>query len=141
MLWSLETKVGAKVGTKKIALNCDYDARVPRLVRQRDVPSRNSEDVVTNSRGRKMFNLMTKHDLLLTNGKICGDMKGRYTCFQWNGASAIDYLIIQSDLFTRINYFKFGKFNWASGHAHITAAIAVDIAKYREVPSECKKSL
>ena len=58
---------------------------------------------------------------------------------EWNGASEVDYFMIQTDLFTRINYLKVGQFNWASDHAHITADIAVDIAKYREVPAEWKK--
>ena len=47
--------------------------------------------------------------------------------------------MMQNDLFTRINYFKVGQFNWVSDHAHITADITVDIAKYREVPAEWKK--
>ena len=60
-----------------MALNSDLDIPVPGIISKRDVLSRNSEDVVTNSRGRKLLNPMTNHDLLLTNGRVCGDLKGR----------------------------------------------------------------
>ena len=47
--------------------------------------------------------------------------------------------MIQSDLFTRINYSKVGQLNWASDHAHITVDIAEVITKYCEVPTEWNK--
>ena len=137
VIGDINDRVGTKV-EKQITLNFDHETP-PGIVSKRDVPSRNSEDVVTNYRVRKLSNLMTNHHLLLTSDRLCVDLKGRYTCCQWNGASAVDYLMIQSDLFNRINYFKVGQFNWASDHAHITADIAVDIVKYREVPAEWKK--
>ena len=60
------------------------------------VTNRLSEDTVVNSRGRQLLQLMTNHDLLIVNGRVCGDMRGRYTCCQWNGSSVVDMLLIHT---------------------------------------------
>ena len=76
---------------------------------------------------------------ILANGRSCGDLTGKYTCCQWNGQSVVDVFMAQSDVLSRINYFKIGKFDWYSDHAPISVDLSVDIAKYIEPPVEWKK--
>ena len=49
------------------------------------------------------------------------------------------YVLAQCDLIPRINYFRVGQFDWMSDHAFISTDVAVDIAKYKDIPSEWKK--
>ena len=138
IIGDLNARIGVK-NKSRITLNIDQDIPVPGLVSKSELPSRNSEDRTVNSRGRKLLNLMTNHDLLLANGRICGDLRGKHTCCQWNGSSVVDMFLAQCDLIPRINYFRVGQFDWMSDHAFISTDVAVDIAKYKDIPSEWKR--
>ena len=89
IIGDLNARIGVK-NESRITLNIDQDISVPGLVSKSELPSRNSEDITVNSRGRKLLNLKTNHDLLLANGRICGDLRGKHTCCQWNGSSVVD---------------------------------------------------
>ena len=88
----------------------------------------------TNPRGHKLLNLLTNHDLLIANGRVCGDLRGKYTCNQRNGMSVVDLLILPEDILNRLNYFKVADFDWYSDHSYISADLPVDISKAHDVP-------
>ena len=66
---------------------------------------RNSEECVVNSRGRDLIDLCHTSDLYIANGRVLGDCKGKNTCFQWNGCSLVDYLIVSNTIYNSLNYF------------------------------------
>ena len=68
---------------------------------------------------------MTNYDMLVTNGRVCGDLSGNYTCCQRKGSSVVDMFIAQKQIFSMINYFKVGKFDWFSDHTPVTVSLAV----------------
>lgn len=70
------------------------------------ISSRNSKDKISCARGKELIELCTTCDLLLLNGRTIGDMFGRYTSFQPNGNSVIDYCIVSDRLFTDVFYFS-----------------------------------
>ena len=97
------------------------------------VPRRVSCDSSTNPRGHQLLYLFTNHDLLIANGRVCGDLSGRYTCCQRNGLSVVDLLILPKDLLNRLNYLKVADFDWYSDHSYISADLSVDISKAHDV--------
>ena len=78
----------------------DTDSRGENLSRVEIVAPRNTRDSRVNTHGRKLLQLMTNYDMMLPNGRICGDMAGHYTCCQRNGCSVVDILIMQRSLIT-----------------------------------------
>ena len=91
--------LNARVGHKQETLvSVDTGGEVPlhSITNKSRVTNRLSEDTAVNSRGRQLLQLMTNHDLLIVNGRVCGDMRGRYTCCQWNGSSVVDMLLIHT---------------------------------------------
>ena len=106
----------------------DFDIFQPR-----SVPRRVSCDSSTNPRGHQLVYLLTNHDLLIANARVCGDLSGRYTCCQRNGMSVVDLLILPEDLPNRLNYFKVADFDWYSDHSYISADLSVDISKAHDV--------
>ena len=134
--------LNARVGTRQetvMSVNEQGINSTHGLVNKLELSKRNSEDNTVNARGQKLFDLATNYELFLANGRSCGDLTGKYTCCQWNGQSVVDVFMAQSDVLSRINYFKIGKFDWYSDHAPISVDLAVDIAKYIEPPVEWKK--
>ena len=69
------------------------------------VKQKMSEDRVCNSRGRELLDICTSSNLVVLNGRTCGDQGGKYTCFQYNGNSVVDYCIVSELLFNNILYF------------------------------------
>ena len=129
--------LNVRVGRKQelhIDINVDDETPVYNIATKCRVPLRKGEDQVINTRGRKLMQLMTDHDLLIANGRVCGDLGGNFTCCQWNGLSVVDMMIVPSQFLSRLNFLKIGDFDWYSDHALLSADISVDIAKYRELP-------
>ena len=134
--------LNARVGTRQETVMSANEQGINSthgLVNKLELSKRNNEDNTVNARGQKLFDLATNYELFLANGRSCGDLTGKYTCCQWNGQSVVDVFMAQSDVLSRINYFKIGKFDWYSDHAPISVDLAVDIAKYIEPPLEWKK--
>ena len=54
---------------------------------------RTSQDMFTNSHKAHLLDLVRANNLLILNGRTLGDSSGKYTCFNWNGNSVVDYFI------------------------------------------------
>ena len=105
----------------QLAENEDLKNLSDDLSRVEIVAPRNTRDIRVNTHGRKLLQLITNYDMMLANGRICGDMVGNYTCCQRNCCSVVDMLIVQRDLLPIIGYFKVLPFDWYSDHAVISA--------------------
>ena len=68
--------------------------------------NRTSCDDKVNKYGRKLLNICSSNQMRFLNGRCLGDFTGNYTCWQWNGASVVDYVIIQNDDFHKISWFQ-----------------------------------
>ena len=133
MIGDMNSRVGS---IQEKHYGVDTDSRSDDLSRVKIVAPRNTHDIRVNTHGRKLVQLMTNYDMMLANGRICGDMAGNYTCCQRNGCSVVDMLIVQRDLLPIIDYFKVLAFDWYSDHAVTSASFSVDITKTLETPKE-----
>ena len=64
----------------------------------RKVPKRNNRDKKANKYGRKLVDLCIATDSYIMNGRTLGDIQGKFTCYQPNGTSTVDYAIVNETL-------------------------------------------
>ena len=89
-------------------------------------PNRNSQDKKTNTRGNEILDLCKSFDINIINGRKTGDPFGKYTCFNWNGSSVVDYLLTSDSIFNQISSFKVGEFTpWLSDHCPIYSTLEI----------------
>ncbi|CAG2192164.1 unnamed protein product [Mytilus edulis] len=67
---------------------------------------RNSYDTKINTRGKDLIDLCISHQLRFLNGRIIGDLFGKYTCYKPVGASVVDYAIMSESALNQVLYFK-----------------------------------
>ena len=88
---------------------------------------RNSEDKNKNPRGKELLDICKLNDLLILNGRMTGDIFGKYTSHNWNGSSVVDYCIASNEICDRIGIFSVGKYiPWLSDHCMISTTINVN---------------
>ena len=117
----------------KVVIQGDFNARsgierdfvipdkfdlMPDLSCKNTILERNSEDRATvDSRGRELVDICKAMGVIMLNGRKTGDFFGKYTCFQWNGSSTVDYVLVKEALYDQVVLFKVGKFiPWISDH-------------------------
>ena len=57
-----------------------------------------SLDQSVNRYGRSLVNLCISNKLSILNGRVKGDLLGKFTCYKPNGASVVDYAILSNAL-------------------------------------------
>ncbi len=104
-------------------------------------PPRNSEDKKTNPRGRDLLDICKVNDLLIANGRITGDVFGKFTSHQYNG-SAVNDLLIPINFLQMISKFTVGDYTpWLSDHCPIYSNIILNsivttkimVEKYQQI--------
>ena len=86
--------------------------------------NRNSQDKVVNQRGNDLLDLCKSFDINIANGRTTGDLFGNYTMFNWNGSSAVDYLLTSESLSPQISSFRVGEYTpWFSDHCPIYSTL------------------
>ena len=90
--------------------------------------TRNSQDLKTiNKRGHDFLDICRVNDLTIANGRVLGDLYGRYTCHQKRGSSVVDYLIAPHKALENVKQFKVGEYTpLLSDHTPIMATIGLD---------------
>lgn len=63
-----------------------------------DIFSRRSMDKVIHKFGRRLVDLCNNFNIHILNGRILGDIQGKFTCYQPQGCSVVDYFICSHDL-------------------------------------------
>ena len=66
---------------------------------------RNSKDTKVCSRGKELLDMCISSRLILLNGRTFGDFMGKFTSYQLNGNSVIDYCLISEKKMQNILYF------------------------------------
>ena len=103
-----------------------------------NMPLRNSQDKISDGRGKELLDLCKSLDLTIINGRKTGDPFGAPTSFQWNGNSVIDYAISSQTLFSQIITFKVGAYKpWISDHCPLNYFFR--IKNPHHIPSETFK--
>ena len=81
---------------------------------------RNSQDQITNTRGKELLNVCKLNNFLIMNGRKIGDVFGSLTSHQWNGSSVVDYFLSPNTFAHNILNFSVGKYiPWISDHCPI----------------------
>ena len=86
-------------------------------------PNMRSMDTKTNKFGRSLVEILSANSLICLNGRTKGDPLGNFTCFTPKGNSAVDYIILNDDLFNDAVYFKVNPLSYLSGHCPISFAL------------------
>ena len=84
---------------------------------------RNSMDIISNERGKKLLDLATEWNLSVLNGSTVGDVRGNWTCLKYNGFSVIDYILVSHRMRTNINTMSVMEFNDFSDHKPISCLL------------------
>lgn len=73
-------------------------------------------DMEKNCYGRKLVELCKNTNMLIANGRTCGDIPGNYTYHNNQGSSVVDYALFTNDLNDLITYFHVQAPNGWSDH-------------------------
>ena len=83
---------------------------------------------IVNKRGNEFLDMCRINDLSIANGRVPGDLFGKYTCHQKRGSSVVDYLITPCRNLQNIVEFRVGEnLPLLSDHCPITATIRLNI--------------
>ena len=101
----------ARTGTERDYIVPDkYDTNT-NIAGTRMYLDRNSEDKVSvDNRGRELLDICKSMGVVILNGRKTGDFYGKLTCFQWNGSSAVDYVLASETIYESVDLFKVGVF-------------------------------
>ena len=77
--------------------------------------------------GRSLVNLCTSNKLSILNGRVTGDLLGKFTCYKPNGASVVDYAILGNALIKHVIYFSVLPLSFYSCHCPISFAIKTNV--------------
>ena len=70
-----------------------------------------------------MLKICNNHNLRIGNGQTSGDRLGNYTCFNHEGASVVDYLIVEETICEKILNFRVLPPTFDSKHSPIVATL------------------
>jgi exonuclease III len=102
------------------------DQNLP-FVDKQNIPLRQNYDKVIDSNGRKLIDICLATGLLIANGRLENDEKGKYTFCSQRGASTVDYLLLHLRNFNTISHFYIHDFNEFSDHAPISFELRVSL--------------
>lgn len=75
-------------------------------VNDRQLPDRNNCDCTINQFGERLCEMCRMCGMRIVNGRKIGDSMGKTTCHEWNGSSAVDYMLVDESLFPLVQMFK-----------------------------------
>ena len=88
---------------------------------------RNNMDKGFNSYGPKLIDLCKTVPLRILNGRVLGDLFGKYTCFTPRGNSTVDYAAVSPRLFKSVRYFSISSLlPHLSDHSPIQLAVKIN---------------
>ena len=121
--------LNARTGLGIDYIEQDYDDNVPipEGIYESDSPTnipRGNMDKGTNKYGQNLLELCKTVPLRICNGRKLGDILGSFTCYKWNGQSAVDYCAASPSLMDKIAQFKVHSFlPTLSDHCAISAKL------------------
>jgi exonuclease III len=85
--------------------------------------SRVNQDVIVNVHGRQLVQLCKSTGLRICNGRVMGDLLGRYTCYQHKGSSVVDYTLSIVDILDKMINFTVHPLCPLSDHCRLSYSI------------------
>ena len=82
-----------------LPLNDDY-------IIDKAIRETNSRDTEVSTRGRELIDLCISSRIRILSGRILGDFKGKFTSYQYNGNSVIDYCLLSEEQLPSVLYFR-----------------------------------
>ena len=70
-----------------------------------------------------MLKIFKNHNLRIGNEQTSGDRLGNYTCFDYEGASVVDYLIVEETVYEKVLNFSVLPPTFDSKHSPIVATL------------------
>ena len=90
--------------------------------------SRNNCDKKINAFGKRLIELCKMCGIRIMNGRKLGDSVGKMTCHEYNGSSAVDYFLADSEIASHIRTVEvLDRFDHISDHCPISVTIDVNI--------------
>ena len=90
---------------------------------------RNSYDSKLDTRGKQLLEFCISTKMRILNGRVIGDLLGKYTCHKPTGSSVVDYIILSEELLTSVLYFKVSDFIPHFSDCHCKLSLNL-LAKY-----------
>ena len=92
--------------------------------------SRTSFDKVLSSRGKQLLDLCIQSSLRVLNGRTLGDFQGKFTSYNSQGSSVIDYVLCSEEFMSNILYMQVHNFTKSlSDHCKLSFNIGVNFCE------------
>ena len=88
-----------------------------------------SMDQTTNKYGMSSTNICISHNLRFLNGRMQGDMLGKFICHKFNGASTTDYAILSQSLLENVVNSSVLPLSFFSSHCPIAFTLRTKVFK------------
>ena len=98
----------ARTGSEHDFISDDDDNFLPLnedYVIDSNIINRNSKDTKVCTQGKELLEMCIASRLRILNGRTFGDFKGKFTSYQYNGNSVIDYCLISEEKLANVIYF------------------------------------
>ena len=86
---------------------------------------RNNSDTIINKQGKELLDLVNSAHLVITNGRVPGDLSGHLTCHKYNGSSVVDYCIVSNAIFKNVISMQVYPHEWYSDHSPIGVSMRI----------------
>lgn len=123
-------EMSERYSNHKWIIGGDFNGRVGNLNQydQETLPvninyQRISRDSTINNRGRKLIDMVEKHDLILLNGRMTGDIPGEYTFISKTGRSTIDLVFTNNAGCNYITDMMVDNFHMPSPHLPVVLSL------------------
>ena len=105
--------LNSRIGRKNDYIVNDDNQYLPLFdtyMADKQILRRQSNDSKVDTRGKDLLDMCRSQHLRVLNGRIIGDLFGKYTCFKPKGASVVDYVILSEGALDEVLYFKVNQF-------------------------------
>ena len=96
---------------------------IPDLTSSKIKYKRNNEDSKANKYGRKLVDYCIQTKSYIANGRTLGDFQGKFTCYEHNGTSTVDYAVISELMCPYISKFVISTPQYKSDHCMLMLVI------------------
>ena len=97
------------------------------------IPLRNNKDLHTNGYTSQFMDLLAQSNLVIANGRSLGDIYGEFTCVHYNGASTVDYFLLNEHLLTSVVELKILPLTDFSDHRPLNLLLEIDAISYSDL--------
>ena len=100
----------------------DFDI-IPELTSSKIRYTRSNQDTKINNYGKQLIEFCIETSSYIANGRTLGDFQGKYTCYEHNGTSTVDYAVISETMYSHISKFMVSTPKYKSDHCMLELEI------------------